>query len=88
MLLYQKDGSGPLKRMYLDRIMAPENLKQMQILPIKDVPNLICTYCDRLIAVSSIYKKENRKAFALFAYTVVKKRTKGVFPPKVKNVST
>lgn len=28
--LYQKDGQGPLRRMYIDRIFSPQNLVNLQ----------------------------------------------------------
>ena len=81
LLLYQKDGPGPLKRMYFDRIIAPENL--IRAIRKKEVPNLVCNSCKRLIGIPSIYYKEKRPAYALLAYTVIKKRGKGMYPPVV-----
>lgn len=80
-LLYQKDGPGPLKRMYLDRIVAPQRLTDLQSANI--VPNLLCRGCKRLIAIPSIYEKEKRRAYALLAYTIIKKSGAGLYPPKV-----
>jgi hypothetical protein len=80
-LLYQKDGPGPLKRMYLDRIIAPENLSNFQNK--KEIPNLICNHCKRIIAVPSIYESENRRAYALLAYMIIKKFGKGIYPPQI-----
>jgi len=75
-LTYQKDGPGELKRMYLDRITAPDNLVNLQNLPIQDIPNLICSKCKYTIAIPYIYPKEKRNAFRLFAGAVTKKITK------------
>jgi len=75
-LTYQKDGSGELKRMYMDRIIAPKHLVNLQDLPIEDIPNLLCTKCKYTIAVSYIYPKEKRKTFRLFAGAITKKITK------------
>ena len=75
-LVYQKDGPGPLKRLYLDRIFAPENLANFQKLPINKIPNLVCPKCKSVLAVPYIYKKEQRKAYRLFVGAVTKKITK------------
>ncbi len=72
-LIYQKDGSGPLKRLYLDRIFAPENLANFKKLSINKMPNLICLKCKTVLAVPYIYKKEQRKAYRLFVGAVTKK---------------
>ena len=75
-LVYQKDGPGLLKRLYLDRIFAPENLANFQKLPINKAPNLTCSKCKSVLAVPYIYKKEERKAYRLFVGAVTKKITK------------
>lgn len=74
--LYQKDGPGPLKRMYIDRIVFPKHFAEMQYMPIKKVLNLTCPKCKQLIGVPYIYKKEDRSAFRLFEDSVIKKITK------------
>ena len=75
-LVYQKDGPGQLKRLYLDRIFAPKNLANFQKLSINSVPNLVCPKCKTVLAVPYIYKKEQRKAYRLFVGAVTKKITK------------
>jgi ribosomal protein S27E len=75
-LIYQKDGPGPLKRLYLDRIFTPENLANFQKFPINKIPNLTCSKCKSVLAVPYIYKKEQRKAYRLFVGAVTKKITK------------
>lgn len=72
-LVYQKDGPGPLKRLYLDRIFAPENFANFQKLPISKIPSLACSKCKSVLAVPYIYKKEQRKAYRLFVGAVIKK---------------
>ena len=62
--LYQKDGPGVLKRMYLDRIVEPKNISSGK---------LICKKCKEILGVSIIYKKENRPAYRLFEGSVTKK---------------
>jgi hypothetical protein len=73
---YQKDGPGPLKRMYIDRIFSPQNLVNLQKVAIKKIPNLVCFKCKQIIAIPYIYKKENRPAFRLFEGSVIKKIVK------------
>lgn len=64
---YQKDGSGNLRRMYVDRIID------------KNVPisgkNFNCPK-GHLLGVKIIYKKENRPAFRLFVDSTTKKQVK------------
>ena len=82
-LVYQKDGPGDLKRMYLDRIVSPENLANLQTLPIGKVPELVCTKCKYILAIPYVYPKEKRNAFRLFMGAVNKKVT--TFPNTKKN---
>lgn len=62
--LYQKDGPGNLRRMYVDRIIDP-----VVSISRKD---LSCSK-GHLLGVKIIYKKEDRPAFRLFVDSVVKK---------------
>lgn len=83
-LLYQKDGPGPLKRTYLDRILAPEDLSKYQtVTEIKEVPALVCSNCRSLIGKPYIYDKEGRKAFLLDPTSFAKKIGKGIYPPEL-----
>lgn len=75
-LVYQKDGPGILKRIYLDRIFAPESLVNLQHLAIDMVPNLVCLECETVLGVPFVYKKEKRNAFRLFVGAVTKKVVK------------
>lgn len=59
---YQKDGPGPLRRMYVDRILTSVTFKP-----------LFCPKCDEMLAYPYIYKKENRKAFKVFQDALIKK---------------
>ena len=65
--LYQKDGPGPLKRMYLDRIIEPSNVIGK---------SFTCGKCKQLLGVRYIYEKEKRPAFRLFEGAVLKKIVK------------
>ncbi|MBP7807616.1 hypothetical protein KA047_03925 [Candidatus Saccharibacteria bacterium] len=64
--LYQKDGPGPLKRMYVDRMinLTPKAAK------------LICQGCDQELGIKMVYVKENRAAYRLFQNSVNKKVVK------------
>lgn len=62
--MYQKDGSGNLRRMYLDRINNPKVSISRK--------DLTCPK-GHLIGVKIIYDKEKRPAFRLFVDSVVKK---------------
>jgi hypothetical protein len=59
---YQKDGPGPLKRMYIDR-MSEEYTK----------PLLTCAQCYQILGTKIIYEKELRPAYRLFVGAVTKK---------------
>ncbi len=65
--LYQKDGPGNLRRMYLDRIDEEKVALTNK--------SLNCPK-GHLLGVKIIYKKENRPAFRLFADSVIKKIVK------------
>jgi hypothetical protein len=69
LMIYQKDGPGILKRLYLDRIVSPDDLK--------DKEKLECKKCKSVLGIRTIYKKENRPAYRLFAGAIEKKIVKG-----------
>ena len=71
--LYQKDGSGNLRRLYFDRIFTPKNLTNLESKPLNAVPILRCPKCNEDIGTPYIYKKENRKAFKVYQDMLVKK---------------
>lgn len=64
---YQKDGSGILKRLYLDRMLNGKIAAE----------KLICQNCKTVLGVKIVYAKENRPAYRLFAGAVGKKIVKG-----------
>jgi hypothetical protein len=66
--LYQKDGAGILKRMYVDRM---QSLTKVLL-----GSSLVCTACKEVLGTKIVYKKENRPAYRLFAGAVSKKITK------------
>lgn len=70
-LLYQKDGPGILKRLYVDRITVPVELIK------KQTQNLVCKKCKTVLGVFTMYKKENRPAYRLFVGALEKKIVKG-----------
>lgn len=73
LFLYQKDGPGELKRMYLDRIHAPETNNKKG--------DFACPKCGKVIGTFYTYEKEKRSAIRLYQGSVLKKQTKGVYPP-------
>ena len=64
LLVYQKDGQGILKRLYLDRIVAPK---------MQGNQNLVCKKCKTVIGTPMVYKKEKRAAYRLYVGAIVKK---------------
>ena len=74
-LVYQKDGPGELRRLYMDRIFSPEKMIDLENKPLKKVSDLTCPNCRRILGIPYIYEKEKRKAFRLFVGAVRKKVT-------------
>jgi hypothetical protein len=67
--VYQKDGPGPLKRMYLDRILKVYADAKAK---------LICKKCKSWLGIKSKYAKENRPCYILFESVIKKKVVKMV----------
>lgn len=63
LLVYQKDGPGILKRLYIDRILNARPVGK----------EFACKKCKTVLGVRMIYKKENRPAYRLFAGAVGRK---------------
>lgn len=70
--LYQKDGPGILKRMYLDRISDSKKYTGLENNSVKNIPNLECVICKQVLGIPIIYKKENRLCYRLFVGAVTK----------------
>jgi hypothetical protein len=62
---YQKDGQGPLKRLYADRVV---DLKSAW----KNNQKLVCRKCKRWLGIASKYQEEKRPCFILFQDSVIK----------------
>lgn len=73
LLLYQKDGPGELKRMYLDRILAPKASPSGS-------GEFVCPSCKKIIGTFYTYEKEKRRAIRLYQGSVFKKLGTGVYP--------
>ena len=75
-LRYQKDGPGGLVRMYLDRILAPLDLADLQNMCEfkEDVPNLTCSHCQAVIGTPMVHEKEKRLAFRVIPGRLRKKK--------------
>lgn len=67
-MIYQKDGIGQLKRCYLNRIIAPPELEQLQRDPSITEPNnmtpLKCHSCNTVVATPMRYS-DDRLAFRI-----------------------
>ena len=74
--LYQKDGPGPLKRVYLDRIFSPNSLVGLDGMVFKKLTPFTCQKCKQVLGVPFLYEKENRPTFRLFEGSVSKKIAK------------
>ncbi len=72
LFLYQKDGPGPLKRMYIDRIITPEVQYKKG--------DFACTHCSKVLGTFFVYDKEKRKAIRLYQDSIIKKIGKGIYP--------
>ena len=59
---YQKDGPGPLKRLYIDRIIGLNTSDK----------TLECPKCAHELGIKTIYKSENRPAYRLFQSSIFK----------------
>jgi len=70
--LYQKDGPGELKRMYMDRIIAPKITSKKR--------DFNCHSCGKILGTFYTYEKEKRPAIRLYQGSVIKKVGKGVYP--------
>lgn len=74
--VYQKDGPGNLRRLYMDRIFSPNDLVDLQKQELKEIPVLKCSRCGEILGMPFIYQKEKRKAFRLYVDAVSKKLRK------------
>ncbi len=79
-LQYQKDGVGNLLRCYLNRIIVPPKLADLQVAPLinepRDMPNLVCPHCKSIIGTPMRYD-DGRLAFRLVKGAYSKKIAKG-----------
>ena len=90
-LLYQKDGPGELKRMYLDKIIAPDALanKVATYSVISGMNELSCPNCNSLMGIPMVYEKESRLAYQVAEGGIIEKiNKKGRFPSAAGNILT
>ncbi len=73
LLLYQKDGPGELKRLYVDRILAPK-------ISASKNGELTCHSCKKILGTFIMYEKEKRRAIRLYQGSIIKKIGAGVYP--------
>jgi len=71
--VYQKDGPGNLRRLYMDRIFDPIELTDLEKKSLAKIPNLKCRNCKELLGTPYVYPREKRKAFRLYQDALVKK---------------
>lgn len=72
--LYQKDGHGIPKRLYLDRIYPKKTLvKFKRSRKVDQLQKLICPACKATLGMRTMYKKENRPVYRLFVGAIIKK---------------
>ncbi len=74
--VYQKDGPGNLRRLYMDRIVSPERLIGFQHKDIKDIFPLRCDRCDLIVGMPYVYEKEKRKAFRVIHGAIARRLRK------------
>lgn len=79
---YQKDGPGPLKRCYLDRIHHPRELEERQyrIFDKGTAPRLECSACTVVIGTPIVYEKEDRPAYHMRQGSFTIEKQKGYRP--------
>ena len=75
-VVYQKDGPGNLRRLYLDRIFQPQEMIGLQNQNINDIAPLKCKKCSEVLGTPYIYIKEKRKAYRLYQDSVIKRLRK------------
>lgn len=68
LMIYQKDGPGILKRLYVDRVASPRGLTTKQ--------KLECKKCKTTLGILTVYEKEKRPAYRLFVGAIGKKIVK------------
>jgi hypothetical protein len=78
--LYQKDGFGSLRRLYLDRVMMDRSAQELSPNLIQEFAQefaidkkLVCRHCGLMLGLGYVYQRENRPAIALFQDAIVKR---------------
>jgi hypothetical protein len=81
---YQKDGSGNLHRLYVDRIHTPYEQYEGPFNELKSMPALHCPnpQCDAELATPMIYTKENRLAYRIISSIRKRRNYSGKYPPE------
>lgn len=69
---YQKDGPGNLRRLYMDRIMAPKKLVGLENKSIKEVSPVKCPKCGFIVGMPYVYKKEKQKSISCISRCISK----------------
>lgn len=82
LLLYQKDGTGGLLRLFLDRVHAPAALADLAAACTdrSEVPALVCGQCRAVIGVPMI-DPGGRLAWRLARGSFRRRQSRGDWPP-------
>ncbi len=82
LLLYQKDGSGGLLRLFLDRIHAPADLADLagSCADRSAVPPLVCPECRAVVGLPMTHRG-GRLAFRLVRGSFRRRKSRGDYPP-------
>ena len=76
-LIYRKEGSGGLLRIYLDKILEPKQNSDMKVIIDKDTfPSLLCPKCSHLIGIPILHGTKKRPAFRLIKSAFRRKEKK------------
>ena len=74
-VLYRKEGSGNLVRLYLDRILQPKSLSKLKSIGKKsDLPPLVCPQCGILVGVPMVRGADHRPAYRLIKGSFKRKK--------------
>ena len=78
-VLYRKEGSGNLVRLYFDRILQPESLAKLKSTGKKsgktsDLPPLVCPQCGILVGVPMVRGADHRPAYRLIKGSFKRKK--------------
>ena len=75
-VLYRKEGSGSLIRIYHKQILEPEHFKSYRHAKFKKgIPPLDCSKCQQKIGIPMIHEPESRPAYRMIKGSFFKKES-------------